>query len=319
MGNTNSKYEANTIIDIKNNLNKYGICVIQNVLNTDELLLSTTLLWNFFENITVNEEKVLLHDNTTWNNIHLIKSNKEMFYEYLGAGHSEFMWNLRENEKILTIFSSLYNCSNDELLAIFEGFSFLLPPETTNENWYKQCDEKYYFNNNYFADINKIKFKSFVTINDINENDATISFFEDSTKCFDKLKSKSYKNNSEIKEKYLINKYLNETIKCKAGSLVIWDSRLIHCEIKPKRGRLNPNVKNIAYLSYVPKNYVSANFINNNINNFENMRTYEHLTSDVTQEDNIGINNELSLSQLGFKLIGYTDEYINNLLEFNNL
>ena len=44
-----------------------------------------------------------------------------------------------------------------------------------------------------------------------------------------------------------------ECIKCPKGSLVLWDSRVVHCGKEPDKGRTNPNTRYIVYICMTPR------------------------------------------------------------------
>ena len=54
-----------------------------------------------------------------------------MLLQHWKVGHSQFIWNLRQNPKIVNIFAKIWDCKQDELLTSFDGASFHLPSEIT--------------------------------------------------------------------------------------------------------------------------------------------------------------------------------------------
>lgn len=48
-----------------------------------------------------------------------------------------------------------------------------------------------------------------------------------------------------------------ERLEVPAGSLVIWDSRLVHCGSKPQRGRPHASTRMVSYLSFYPKAWLT--------------------------------------------------------------
>jgi hypothetical protein len=65
-------------------------------------------------------------------------------------------------------------------------------------------------------------------------------------------------------------------IKCPAGSLVLWDSRTIHCGKEPDSSRAEPNYRCVVYLCYTPRSLASPTLLNKKINAWENLRTTSH-------------------------------------------
>ena len=69
-------------------------------------------------------------------------------------------------------------------------------------------------------------------------------------------------------------------IKCPKGSLVLWDSRLIHSGALPLKNRKNKNIRSIVYLCYMPRSLIDNKSINKILNKrkkaFEELRMTSH-------------------------------------------
>ena len=46
-------------------------------------------------------------------------------------------------------------------------------------------------------------------------------------------------------------------VTCKAGDMVLWDSRLKHCGREPTKGRENQNIRCVAYICMTPRSRAS--------------------------------------------------------------
>lgn len=318
MGQTKSKYEARSHEEIKTNINKYGICFVPKVLDSTEITNMITGTWDYFEHVTANdEEPILMSDPRSWSNIQTLFPSANMLFHKYSSGHSPHMWELRQNEKVLSIWSKLLNCNYKEMLVSFDGFSFLLPPEETNESWHND-NETWYHVDQTLTVSEQRGFQSFITAYDINENDATIRFFEKSH-----LLTQNFVNKFGIIEQGDWVRFNDEHVSwyksicpecdmiCPAGSMVIWDSRLVHYGGKPRRGRANKNTKCTAYLSYSPSYMIDEPTRNQKIHGFLNKLTsnhYAHRASFFEQGSMIDINplDTPQLSEIGYLLAGYT-------------
>jgi hypothetical protein len=65
-------------------------------------------------------------------------------------------------------------------------------------------------------------------------------------------------------------------IKCPAGSLVLWDSRTIHCGKEPDSNRLEPNYRCVGYVCYTPRKLATTNYLKKKINAWVELRTTSH-------------------------------------------
>ena len=281
------EYNKYTCINntLKETLEKYGVAIIPNLINENECEQINNGIWDYFEHITQNWSgdfsPIKKNDNKTWNNIfHLYPLHAQLF-KHWSVGQSQVCWDTRQKSKIVNVFSQLWNCTPEELLVSFDGFSFCLPPETTNKGWQNKTwfhtDQSYLRNN-----LECIQ--SWVTANDIQEGDATLAIMEGSHKYheeFSKIfnindQSDWYKLNS-IEEKFYKDKNCNyKKIKCPKGSLVLWDSRTIHCGTNPIKKRKNSNTRSIIYLCYMQKNLCSLKQIHKKKQLFYKKQTSNH-------------------------------------------
>ena len=268
---------------LKNTLEQYGIAIIPSVLNENECNNMFNEVWSFFEYITSEWETPLKrNDKTTWNQFYKLQPLHSMLIQHWGVGHCQASWNLRQNEKIVDIFARLWNCTKEDLLVSFDGLSFNLPPEDTGKGWNRN-------NTWYHVDQSYVKsgfecIQSWITAFDVNKGDATLSVYE---------KSHNYHqecgNNFGITDKldwYKLNKdqlqfYINKgckkiNIECPKGSLVLWDSRMVHCGIEAQQTRPNPNFRCVVYLCYMPKSKSNKTNLDKKKKAFEELRTTSH-------------------------------------------
>lgn len=283
------KYYCN-INNVKDIINKYGVAIIPNLLNETECNIMINEMWNYLEYITNNTKyQITRNDKNSWKNYTKLYFKHSMLIQHWNIGHAQYIWNVRQNKKIINIFSKLYNVPNEQLLVSFDGASIHFPSEITNTGWNKKtkyhCDQSYMRNN--FECI-----QSWINAYDTNIGDATLSFLEKSH-----LYHKDFKidmnlsgNKNDGKEDWFIlgentNKYIKyylnkgcveKKIKCPRGSLVLWDSRTIHCGSEPLKDRLNPNFRCVVYLCYLPRILCNKANLNKKKKAFNELRTTNH-------------------------------------------
>ena len=266
----NINYEYNKYItdknNLKNTLNEYGVAIIPNLLNVLECEEINNGIWDYFEHISQNwKDKfspIKRNDVKSWRNIYDLYPIHNHLFKHYSVGHSQICWDIRQNNKVLDIFTNFWDCKQEDLFVSFDGLSFCLPPELTNKGWENKTgfhtDQRYLRND--FECI-----QSWVTANDIEEGDGTLAIMEGSHKYhkdfgeFYKINNKSdwYKLNS-IEEKFYADKKCEyKKIKCPRGSLVLWDSRTIHYGANPIKKRKNKSFRSIIYLCYGLKNNAS--------------------------------------------------------------
>lgn len=308
---------------LEQTINDYGVAIIPNVLDDNECENIVNGIWDFLEYITT-EFTMPIHRyaNNTWQEFYKLYPLHSMLLQHFGVGHSQVSWDIRQNMKLVDIFSYFWKCSPEELLVSFDGLSFNLPPEITNKGWFKN-NVWYHTDQSYLKPDFKC-IQSWVTGLDVNENDATLTFMESSNKYHSEFqkqfnindKSDWFKLSKENEQFYLDKGCDYKCIKCPKGSLVLWDSRTIHCGVEASKIRTKPNLRAVIYLCYMPRKFCNEKQLKKKQKAFEQLRTTNHYPCDIklfpktprTYGGNLPyIKNILQpkLNNLGKKLAGY--------------
>lgn len=276
---------------IRETVEKFGFAIVPNLLSREECTKFLSEFWRTLNNITSEwnvpiEEK----DEKSWTSFYNLFPMHSMLLQHFGIGHAQFVWNLRQNPKIIECFQQIWN--ETDLLVSFDGVSFHLPPEKTKRGWYRQSwlhtDQRY--TSNRFECI-----QSFVSLLETNSDDATLQVLVGSHKLhskfaqkfkgqpqFEKNKNKDwYKLNDEEKRFYTERGCELKRIACPEGSLVLWDSRTIHCGVEPLKSRLKPNFRAIVYLCYMPRSLCSEKLLKKKRKAFEEQRMTSHWPAKV--------------------------------------
>ena len=220
------------------------------------------------------------NNNRTWVEFLKLYPKHSMLLQNYGVGHSQFVWDIRQNNNIINIFSKFWK--TNELLTSFDGASFHFPPEDTNRGWFRKV---WYHTDQSYMRPDFECLQSWVTAYDVDEGDATLAFLEKSNiyhKDFQEkynIKDKSdwYKLNEEEQSFYINEKKCEEKrIKCEAGSMVFWDSRTIHCGTEAVRKRENNNIRNVVYVCMTPKSLATPVSIKKKQKAFNELRMTSH-------------------------------------------
>jgi hypothetical protein len=284
-----SKYYC-TKETLRDTINKFGVAIIPNILNDDECNSLVSGIWDFFEHITQMWQIPLKRDNeSTWTQFYKLYPMHSMLIQHWGVGHAQVSWNLRQNEKIVELFSHFWKCSKNDLLVSFDGLSFNPPPEITKRGWNK--NNTWYHTDQSYTENDFKCIQSWITGLDVNDGDATLSFMEGSNiyhkECAEKFmitdKKNWYKLTKEQELFYTEKGCTYKNIKSPKGSLVLWDSRTIHCGVEATRGRRDsPNFRAIIYLCYMPRALCNKANLKKKQKAFEELRTTSHWPSNPT-------------------------------------
>tara|TARA_Y100000389_G_scaffold78530_1_gene75304 strand:+ start:3417 stop:4403 length:987 start_codon:yes stop_codon:yes gene_type:complete len=264
-------------------LDKYGVAIIPDVLNSKECEDMISGIWDYYEKITENwENPINRNDQKTYKEFYKLYPSHSMLFQHWNIGHAQVNWDIRQNTKILEIWAYIYDCKIVDLLASFDGLSFNIPPEFTNRGWetnnsWLHCDQK-------FSENNLTTIQSWVTGLDVNSGDATLRFLEKSNQFHQYFKDEFeisdktewYKLDEVEKDFYINNGCLEKKIKCPKGSLVFWDSRTIHSGCQSSKTREYPNFRAIIYLCYLPRSLASKKELDKKKLAFQEMRTCKH-------------------------------------------
>ena len=89
-------------------------------------------------------------------------------------------------------------------------------------------------------------------------------------------KSDWYKHN-RLEQSFYEEKGCEEKkIKCKAGSMVFWDSRTIHCGTEPLRSRKEKNLRNVVYTCMTPRSLATEANLRKKRTAFNELRMTTH-------------------------------------------
>jgi ectoine hydroxylase-related dioxygenase (phytanoyl-CoA dioxygenase family) len=305
-------------------LNTYGVAIIPNVLSEEECYDMNLGMWNTLETLTQTwDVSINRNKHETWRQMRNLYPSHSMLIQHWNVGHAQYVWNLRQNSKIVNIFSKIWDCKNDELLVSFDGVSYHMPPEITEIGWYR--GNKWLHSDQSFTDSSFKCVQSWVTGYDVNEGDATLCLLEGSHKFHEECKKKFgivekkdwYKLNDEEMNFYENEKGCeNVRIKCPKGSLVLWDSRTIHSGAEALKTRKHLNFRNVVYLCYHPRSMANSKQIEKKKKAFQEMRMTSHWPCKVTLFPKIprtygGEIYEMTqleppiLNELGMKLAGF--------------
>ena len=246
--------------DLKEKLDKNGVAIVPNVLNEEECLKMRMGMWSDIEHITQQfDTPIKQDDESTWRSWYELYPKHSMLIQNFQFGHTQTVWDVRQNPKVIQPFADIWDTPACDMLCSFDGISFHIPPEKTRRGWFRNnwlhTDQSYLRNE--FECV-----QGWVTGEDVEEGDATLTFLKNShnyhkwaAETFNMTdKADWIKLTPEMYEKYVEEKgCVQECIKCPKGSLVLWDSRLVHCGKEPDKGRTNQNTRYIVYVCMTPR------------------------------------------------------------------
>lgn len=309
---------------VRETVYKYGVAVVPSVLSHEEIEEMQNGMFSYLEYITKDFEIPIDRNNPkTYKEYFKLLPNRGMLMQFWKIGHAQFVWNLRQNPKIVDIFAKIWYCKPEDLLVSFDGASFHFPPEITNRG---KMNRFWYHTDQSFMRPDFECIQSWVTGYDVREGDATLAFIEGSNRFHKKIAEEFEITNTgdwnpiddDILSYYTDTLGLSErTITCPAGSMVFWDSRTIHCGIQSDECRPTQNFRNVVYICMTPRRLANESTLLKRQIAFEEMRMTNHWAHRPrlfpkyphtygNELPNIKDITELpQITELGNKLIGY--------------
>ena len=109
---------------LKAKLAEFGVAIIPNVLDAQQCKLMVDGVWDYLSKLTTGWETPITRDNSeSWKGLFDLFPMHGMLLQHFGIGHSQFMWNLRQNPNIVAIFATLWGVRPEDLLVSFDGAS----------------------------------------------------------------------------------------------------------------------------------------------------------------------------------------------------
>jgi hypothetical protein len=164
------------------------------------------------------------------------------------------------------------------------GASFHFPPEVTGFGWVTESKTWLHTDQSYYKSGFECV-QSWINAYDTDDGDATLSVLEGSNRFHQEFantfkpegKEDWYLLDNEKIDWYKKTKGCKQVnIKCPAGSLVLWDSRTIHCGREPTSGRAKSNYRCCVYLCYTPRKMATQSKLKSKIKAWDNLRTTSH-------------------------------------------
>ena len=249
-----------TLDNIDSFLEEHGVAVIPGILSTTEIDSMQNGMWNILEQVTEKFDiPINRHLESTWVEFFKLYPLHSMMLQHYSIGHHQEVWNVRQNEQICNVFSKIWNSDKKDMVTSFDGISIHLPHETTKRGYYKNND--WYHTDQSYLRNNKECIQGFVTAFDINDGDATLTFLKGShkyhgevAKKFNLTSPQDWHKLSDEQLAYYVDRGCDkECIMAPAGSIILWDSRLIHSGREPSKIRSTPNFRFIVYVCQLPK------------------------------------------------------------------
>lgn len=248
----------NTIMDqLLSSLNDRGYTIIPDILNETECNELVDAFWNYWG--WLSDGAINRDDTWTWDNLLKFCPRHGMLVQNYYSGHMQKIWDLRCHAGVKSVYSAIWN--TDELTTSFDGISTSLPPEIIGEGFHEN-DWLHLDQSPHRNDFECVQ--GWVTPIDVGAEDGTLVVLENSHRFHGEFAQHfGLKQNRKFAKDWFrlqpehIQWFLDKgcrrvCIECPKGSMVVWDSRTVHCGKGPTLGRAEPNIRMVSYISMMP-------------------------------------------------------------------
>jgi len=252
--NVNSK--ASFIQDLKTK----GYCVVPNVLPKErcEQYCEDSVRW--LEEFGLGFKR---DDKSTWTEDHLPVGHRGGLYNAYACAHEDFIWRVRSEPGVIKCFEELWG--THELIVSFDAFNVTLPWGENGRKDIEWVDPWPHQD----QDPHKPTFQlaqGLVACSESGPDDGGLCVLEgshllhqqffaenglDESRPGGKLNSYVYHQNEA--DWFRAHGCKDVKINCSAGSVIMWDSRLIHWNRMPTSDRIRTAI----YVCYVPRSHAT--------------------------------------------------------------
>lgn len=238
-------------IDFKKKLEEDGYVIIEDILTSSEVSSYKSLFYDWIEE---NPQIKDLHN----------KIDPHGIFKYNQAAHQRFAWDIRINQNIQKIFKEIWNC--EDLVVSFDSMCWIEKDINKKDTIWTHTDQT---KNSDFICV-----QGLVAITS-NEK-TTLVVYPGSHKLHSSIISKKgvVMNKWHLIDHEYLDNLKKKILNIKAGSLVLWDSRMIHQNMY----RENSEERLVQYVCYLPKNNIGNNkkMREKRLRYFNDLRTTSH-------------------------------------------
>ena len=212
-------------------LEEYGYAVVASVASENEIQNGKDLFWKHINSIS----SIVKRDNpSTWDTETWIASPTDGICSCKGFNHSEFAWNTRLLSKVKQAFECIWNTNN--LIVSFDAGNVFRPWKYNNA-WITEGGWWHVDQNAMKGESRqgKVCIQGLVTYYDVNEDTGGLCVIPKSHLIHNSICELYHNGNKSIdyisipSTDQFMMEHSGILICAKAGDLLLWDSRTIHC------------------------------------------------------------------------------------------
>jgi hypothetical protein len=248
-----------------NFLQQQGYVVIASVASAAEIAEQRDRLWSFLESLG-GRYQIRRDDPRTWEEGWPGSQTNGILTGH-GFNHTDFMWSARTNPLVLKAFSKVWGVAPEELIASFDGGNVFRPTDPDaggRPEWATQGGWWHVDQNSLNGHSGKCTVQGLVTYTDADDTTGGLCVVPASHFHHDELCARAAVPDGNdfvlLPPSDPLLSQPGKLVTARAGDLVLWDSRTVHCNTPATSQRSQqvvqvvPSLKRVvAYVCHVPK------------------------------------------------------------------
>lgn len=277
-----------TLDTVMQQLDKYGVAVIPNILSLEKCSTIRQEIWDEIKYVTKGNFDI--KDQKTWSKYYeYFTPLHGMMLQHHSLGQMEPLWKIRESEEVQQVFAKIWNVPKEKLITSFDALSISLPHEVTKRGYYRGAqgskDHRWTHTDQSPTKKGLQCVQGFVNLYPVNEGDATLLIYEGSHKWHERYfidrkisdTKEDWHRLDEVGYQYFAKAGCKPyRVKAGVGSIVLWDSRTFHQGGEPLKERKEPNFRMVSYVCMMSRDGVSQGIMNKRIKAFQELRVTNH-------------------------------------------
>ena len=299
-------------------LNTLGYAVVPNVLTPAECDHTIDKAWEWLAAFGTGIQR---NEPSTWTNDRWPMNFNGIIQRYR-VGHAPFIWQVRTNPNVIGVFKEIWGTV--ELLTSFDAMCVLRPGEMIEDFEYSPS----WFHTDQSPKKNGFHcVQGVLNLEEASVEDAGFACYPGSHKFHAEL----FQRNSEYDTTVDFNVIAKEDlhwvesekglqptrISATKGSLIVFDSRLLHCNVPAKIPRAIPRWRYTLYICMTPRAWADQKTLQARVEAFRNQRMTTHWPHHVglfPDDPDFPMLPEFYLGDVGEKLVGIKDYNGNELI-----